>query len=286
MTFVVILILIAVINGLLVFADDMLSNLFNVAFHMDVFLGNSFNDIFKALSSTFYTVGTALIVLKFLKKAFDIYVLWSDGDKDVEPSNLLINFVKAIVTAIAFPYIYNIFIDLAEETLNLAIDNIGGGKSLGEMWAETAWESLGLVPTIFGLVFIVCVVKLFLDTLKQGIELMFLQIGVPLACVGLLDNDKGYFKAYCTTLIKSIITVLFQILLCRLGITFALSENMMNNSSMFMNLFFGIAALLLAMSAPKILGEFLIPTGGGGGISQKIYSTSMVVQSAKRIFAK
>lgn len=286
MTLIIIGVLAAIINGLLVLADEMLGSLFNVAFHMDWFLGETFNTIFSALSSTFYNIGTALIVLKFMKKAFDIYVLWSDGDKDVEPSNLLINFIKAIVTAIAFPYVYNIFIDLAEETLTMAIDNIGGGQSLGDMWAETSWQSFGIVPTIFGFVFVICIVILFISALKQGIELMLLQIGVPLACVGLLDNDKGYFKSYCTLLIKSILTVLFQILLCRLGITFALSSGMLNNSSGFMNLYFGIAAMLLAISAPKILGEFLIPTGSGGGISQKIYSTTMVASTAKRLFMK
>lgn len=46
------------------------------------------------------------------------------------------------------------------------------------------------------------------------------------------------------------------------------------------NIFWGIACMIAAMSVPKILREFLIPTGGDGhvmnNVSQTVHTTAMI----------
>lgn len=42
-------------------------------------------DLFQSLFDIVFGFGVSLIVLKFLKKGFETYVLWSDGDADEEP---------------------------------------------------------------------------------------------------------------------------------------------------------------------------------------------------------
>ena len=50
--------------------------------------------------------GVSLIILKFLKKGFECYVMWTDGDPDSEPIQLIIRFVQAIAVAVCFPVMY------------------------------------------------------------------------------------------------------------------------------------------------------------------------------------
>ena len=50
------------------------------------------------------------------------------------------------------------------------------------------------------------------------------------------------------------------------------------------NLLAAIALMCTAMSTPRLLQQFLLPSGGGGGLAQKAYSTSMAVRAAKMLF--
>lgn len=65
--------------------------------------------------------GLSLIVLMFLKKGFGIYVLWTDGDPDIEPISLVLRFIQACAVALSFPTIYDwladITLELSEELL-------------------------------------------------------------------------------------------------------------------------------------------------------------------------
>ena len=52
-------------------------------------------------------------------------------------------------------------------------------------------STLGLVTAIFGLVFVIVYFILYFQFLMRGLEILILRVGMPLACVGLIDNDKG-----------------------------------------------------------------------------------------------
>ena len=97
----------------------------------------------------------------------------------------------------------------------------------------------------------------------RGVEIMILRIGLPLACTGLLDNDKGVFKTYLTKFFQSTVAVMVQISLCKLGV------GMMMNVGINLNVFWGIACLVLAIKTPRFLSEFMVPTGGGGRYGQQ-----------------
>ena len=97
----------------------------------------------------------------------------------------------------------------------------------------------------------------------------------PLACVGLLDNDKGVFKAYLNKFFQSTLAVVIQIALSKLGVGL-----MMN-----MHVFWGVACMILAVKTPRFLQDFLITTGGGGGgaIVNNVYHSVRLVQMAKNL---
>lgn len=276
MEIILVLLIVAVLNGAVAFIDEMLSDLVPMTLNADQYMmaaggGSMVSVLFDILLG----FGVSLIILKFLKKGFETYVMWTDGDPDVEPTHLVIRFIQAIVVAVCFPVLYGW---LAEITQGLTDDLMTAiGASTNYDWQ--AWvngiSSLGLVTAIFGLIFVVCYFVLYFQFLMRGLEIMILRIGLPLACVGLLDNDKGVFKTYLNKFFQSTLAVVVQICLCKLGV------GMMMNVGINMNIFWGIACIVLAIKTLRFLSEFMVPTGGGAGVINNMYHSVRLVGMAK-----
>lgn len=124
MTFILIILIGAILSGIvsLFFSSEMLVGLYDVVFNsgitMQTITGVEFFGLIMPIS---YGVGISLIILKFLKKAFDIYVLWTDGDPDADPFLLLTNFVRAVGTALIFQWLYGLFVDIFRDITNTII---------------------------------------------------------------------------------------------------------------------------------------------------------------------
>ena len=213
MEVILVLLIVAILNGAVIFIDEMLSGLVPMTLNADQYMtavggGSMVSVLFDILLG----FGVSLIILKFLKKGFECYVMWTDGDPDAEPAYLVIRFIQAIAVAVCFPVMYG-------------------------------W--------------------------------LILRIGLPLACVGLLDSDKGIFKTYINKFFQTTFAVVVQICLCKLGV------GMMMNVSI-MNIFWGIACIVLAIKTPRFLSEFMVPTGGGGaGVINNMYHSVRLVGMAK-----
>jgi hypothetical protein len=61
--------------------DYLFGNLVSNAFYIEKSMGAGVN--FADMYTVFFSFGVALIVLKFMKKGFDIYVGWDAGDPDI-----------------------------------------------------------------------------------------------------------------------------------------------------------------------------------------------------------
>lgn len=81
-----------------------------------------------------YGAAVVLLVLKFIWKGFQVYVLWRDGDADVSPHTMLIGACLALVVSLAFPTLYNIGVSTASY-LGESIVNV-----LDENWVEPPME--------------------------------------------------------------------------------------------------------------------------------------------------
>lgn len=278
MEVILVLLIVAVLNGAVAFIDSMLADLVPMTLHADQYMtaagGGSMVDVLFEILLGF---GVSLIILKFLKKGFECYVMWTDGDPDSEPVQLIIRFVQAIAVAVCFPVMYGWLADITENLTNQLITAIGASTNYDWQAWVNGLSSAGLVTAIFGLVFVICYFILYFQFLMRGVEIMILRIGLPLACSGLLDNDKGVFKTYLTKFFQSTAAVMVQISLCKLGV------GMMMNVGINLNVFWGIACLVLAIKTPKFLSEFMVPTGGGGGMVNNIYHSVRLVGMAKNM---
>ena len=279
MEIILVLLIVAVLNGAVTFIDSMLADLVPMTLHADQYMtaagGGSMVDVLFEILLGF---GVSLIILKFLKKGFECYVMWTDGDPDSEPIQLIIRFVQAIAVAVCFPVMYGwLGADITEKLTNQLITAIGASTNYDWQAWVNGLSSAGLVTAIFGLVFVICYFILYFQFLMRGVEIMILRIGLPLACTGLLDNDKGVFKTYLTKFFQSTVAVMVQISLCKLGV------GMMMNVGINLNVFWGIACLVLAIKTPRFLSEFMVPTGGGGGMVNNIYHSVRLVGMAKNL---
>lgn len=284
MTVIIVILITALLTGIisLFFTSELLTSLYDIAFDcgqtLSTFTGVSFFGLIMPIT---YGVGISLIILKFLKKAFDIYVLWTDGDPDADPFLLLTNFIRAVGTALIFQWLYRIFVDICRDITNQIMASIDGGREMTTEWV-TAITSLGIVPAIAGLIFMICYLILLFSFMARGIEMMVMRVGVPLACVGLLDNDKGVFRAYINQFVKAFITTIVQIMLCKIGLSLMLGATIISTQ----NIIWGIACMIAAISMPKILREFLVPTGGDGHIGNTVFQSVHVASLAKSVFTK
>lgn len=277
MEVILVLLIVAILNGAVAFIDEMLSDLVPLTLHADQYMiAASGGSMVQILFDILLGFGVSLIILKFLKKGFETYVMWTDGDPDVEPTYVVIRFIEAIAVAVSFPVLYGWLADITEELTGQLMTAIGAATDYDWQAWVNGLSSLGLVTAIFGLIFVVCYFVLYFQFLMRGLEIMILRIGLPLACVGLLDNDKGVFKTYINKFFQSTLAVVVQICLCKLGV------GMMMNVGINMNIFWGIACIVLAIKTPRFLSEFMVPTGGGGsGVVNNVYHSVRLVGMAK-----
>ena len=164
-------------------------------------------------------------------------------------------------------------LDGVEEMSNKMLEAIGLATAYDWAGWVSGISTMGLVTAIFGLVFVIVYFILYFQFLMRGLEILILRVGIPLACVGLIDNDKGVFKPYMSKFFQSALSVVIQVSLAKLGVGL-----MMN-----MHIFWGVACMILAVRTPKFLQDFLITTGGGGSgaIVNNAYHSVRLVQMVK-----
>lgn len=265
-----------IINGMLTSLSD---KVFYVEKEFTKGLFNSNVLDFSFVNDLFFKFAVSLIVLKFLKKAFDIYIGWYDGDKDSSPTLLLTYFIRAIITAFSFRFLYDILIQTVSSFLDEAL------TALVQM--ELADNLLDYILTSFGstlfdiiciLVLVICFIILWFKFMILGIEMLMLRIAFPLACVGLLDSDKGMFLPYTKKILIICATAFIQIFLLRLSLIMVGSSHVL----------WGIAFAMASMKTPKMLQEFMFSYGGGGisGAIGTAHHLTTVVSKLSKVVSK
>ena len=278
MEYLLVLLIAGILSGCLTYVNSLLNDLVPIALYaeryMDTMLGtNGLTEIFNI----FFGFGVSLIVLKFLKKGFEQYILWTEGDADAEPILMLTGFFKALAIAVNFPTLYSWLGRIIEDLTDKLIKAVSKGMVTDFTAIVNGISSAGLFTAIISLIFFICFFLLYLQFLMRGMEILILRIGLPVACVGLLDSDNGVFRTYIQKFFQSTLAVLVQIVLAKVGVAFMLNTHV----------FWGVAALMLAIKTPKFLQEFIIVSGGqGAGAMGNVYQSVRLVQMAKGAFKK
>ena len=278
MVYLIMVLIAAILTACLNYVDTLLEGIVPMALHaedyLDTLLGtNGISGIFDI----FFALGVSLIVLKFLKKGFERYILWTEGDADADPLILLTGFFKALAVAISFPTMYSWLAEVISDLTSQLITTIAGDMKTDFSLIVTGISTAGIFTGIISLIFFICFFMLYIQFLTRGLEILILRVGLPLACVGLMDNDNGVFRSYIQKFFQSTIAVVVQIVLAKLGVALMLNTHV----------FWGLAALILAIRTPKFIQEFLIISNSqSGGMMNKIYSSARIYQMGKAVFKK
>lgn len=261
-----------VLNSGLKLFDFMLKDLSTICFFSQDYMTNNMKMNFGSIFTVVRSFGLYLIILKLLIKGFNTYILWSDGDSDLDPFNLATGFFKAIIIAVSFNTIYKFGINIALDFMTKVLNSVNQVDlaSISITMIIGQFMSQGMVLLIFAIIYVVCFVMLWIQFIKRGLEIFTLKLGIPLACVGLMDSDGGIFKAYVKKFFQEVFAVIMQIFFLKLSIALMINGH----------IFWGIAAISFALKTPQFLQDFILAYGGGQGAVQKtsqaVYAANMV----------
>lgn len=234
--------------------------------------------IVQNMISGMYAFMVVLLAAKVIWKGVNVYILWRDGEAETPPGEMALGAVYALGTAMAFPLIYKGAVVVVKEIVSAlfmftgwADYNVSGSPDIigFSIFLIDTIES-GIISIVMLLIFYIVLVIVLFKIYAKGFELLIWRLGVPFAAIGLVNSDGGAWKAYVQVLLKEMAAVMVQYFQLLLGVMIASSGSVHA-------LLVGIVCESVAVCAPKILAQFMSPSGGGG-LSQKVYTAAMVVR--------
>lgn len=212
---------------------------------------NLLNNVVSTAYVILFSVAVTLLTIKFLKKGFEAYILWTDGDPDADVGTSVLLFIKGLVFIIGGAEIYKYGSQVFSEIGSKIVVN-----TMFQSGSFDAMEGMGLGEILLGLVMILLVLSVQISIYMRGLELLILRMFYPVACTGVLDANNGVLGLYVKKIVQTWFTVLIQFFLMGLG-----TNLYIHNYSLI-----SLACFILAKKLPSIMSEFLVaPTSTGGG---------------------
>lgn len=262
----------------------------------EVSLGDSINSLFGNIYGLILGIAIALIVLKVVHKANKTYGL-GDDDPSQDPIFLFKKMLHAVIVAVGFNSIlYFVLFGIVAGTVStisgMVIGSLGQAfqdSFLSGDWTETLFNLIKNIADIFSapftsillILYIISCIIMYFKFIMRSCELVFLRIGFPISCVGIIDSDYGVFKPYIKKFFQAATSIIIQIGLLHLSLGLILMPIVDANTSITMtNAIWACCCLWTAFSVPHILQEFLLWGGGGSsGFSSTINTGANVIRA-------
>lgn len=178
-----------------------------------------------------------------------------------------------MIIMICFGFIYTQFVSIFFDIYNDLL--IGMTGSLEPVVPEFKNIGLNVFGAFLYLIIAVQLVLMYFQFLTRGFEMLILRLGIPFACIGLLNANQGAFKGYVQKFINNAFTIIIQLLLVQFAI-------ILLNGGHFVLCF---VASSIALKTPQMLQEFMI-TSGSSNASSKINTVTRVVTMFKSGISK
>ena len=191
-----------------------------------------------------------------------------NGESELPIGTYIMFFVRSIVVALSFEVLFNSVIEIAEMFGNQLLNALSLDLMLPDWGYVVEFCMTSLFSSLTGVIAIILFVVLYIQFLVRGVEILVLRLGFPLACVGLLESNSGIFQSYSQKMFKSVLTVIVQIILCKL--VFA------------GHWFYAIAVVMMALKTPSFLQEFML-TGNSGGMGAIVMNTSKTIELSRQV---
>lgn len=274
--------LISIIESGLEIVDALLISLLDTALYAEKSLIGSFINI-SAINQVVLSYALSLMVLKFVKKMFMTYIGWTEGDSDTNPMQLLFNFILAIAVAVSFSDIYDFMANITTEFGTDLLSSFGVGdlpkySDFYSKFVDLPEKGLFFIFSI--LAFMIIGILIYFQFIRRGLEMLVLRAGVPFACNGLLDSDKGSYAPYIKLFIQNMFTTIVQIAMFRLSFAIMVDGQVI----------WGIASILMTLNTPKFLHQYMIQVGNGSGMvsgaGRAVQGTASAVSKIRSLIPK
>lgn len=224
---------------------------------------------FTMLKSVVLNFAIALIILKCIKKGVTMYISQTEGNSETPTHIFIMYFVRSLVIALVFPFVYDVFVNVFSDFANQIINSLNLTYQEGLTRNLATVSAVGISTAIMGVIELVLLILLYIQMLMRGVEMFVLKTSFPIFCVGLLDSNKGVFAPFIKKFFQCAFTIIIQIALAKIDILLISSSQ----------LIMAIAVLLVALRTPKFLQEFILISGNGtSGISNMIITTSKLIE--------
>lgn len=256
------------------FSQIIFENLFKLEKFLTGFYVVSYESIYTGISA--FALG--MLVVIYLKKGFEIYVLGNDGDASINPIVHLTNFIKVVIIIVGFNSFFDVGIELIGMlTVKLFPIDFALTFTIGLINNSPT----NIITGILLIIIIINIIKLILQFIQRSIELFVLRIGAPLAAIGIMNSDKGIWNIYFRKFVQEMLTVVLQVFLL------ILSTSIVNNSQgNFFIMLVGLGVLKTAIKLPQFLSDLIvIPSAAGTGM-QKVHSALMISNSIKGLIKR
>ncbi len=255
------------------FSQTLFTDAFLNVFYFERAMGIS-NDVLNTINLIILGFASSLLTAKLLYKLLNIYIFKIDGDASTNPLEYVKGYVKGIIVTLCFTVIYNwlfeIVSDLGQQLL----------AAIGEQPFELetiVGATTGLI--IFVVIYVIFICIIYIHFLMNGVRLFILRVGIPFACIGLIDNDNGIFSVFIKKIIQTSVTVLVQLILVQISIL------PIKTNVSFASLMISIAILSYSLKVTNDLTE-IFASSAGSGMGSKAASLSRGVGNVMKFIKK
>lgn len=216
-----------------------------------------------------YAQGLAFAVMaaKVAGEALRTYILHSSGDAEANPGGLLIDTAKAAAVIGSVPWLVR-WLYLLGTQVAVEISGLGGVSEPVLTQFVRSVEVLPLVLILVGLIALVLIVLIYIQTFIRAAHLGMLAVIGPLLAIQLVGGDHSLFNLWLKELIVVSFSQALQIFMLMAAL-YALGGMMTGNPITSLLMFAGW--LWSTMKAPSILKQMLYSSGLGrvaGGAAQ------------------
>lgn len=196
-----------------------------------------------------------------------------NGESELPIGTYIMFFIRAIIVALSFEVLFDLVVEIAELFGNQLLNALSLDLMLPDWGYVVEFCMTSLFSSITCVIAIILFVVLYIQFLVRGVEILILRLGFPLASVGLLESNSGIFQSYSQKMFKSVLTVIVQMILCKLGLALIFAGHW----------FYAIATVMMALKTPSFLQEFMLTGGSSGGISAIIMNTSKTIELSRQV---
>lgn len=174
----------SIIGGADTVINSVFNNLIDICFnaeqHLTSLFGTQWID-FTDLKTVILSFSITLIILKFLKKGFDTYILWVEGDIDTPSLTFITYFFRAIITAVSFSILYEWLITVSKSLANDILQSLNISAQQEIVAGLVKGAGMGIFGSIFAIIILIILFLLYIRLLMQGIELFILKLRISIS---------------------------------------------------------------------------------------------------------